>query len=170
MTASNGKPLDELITLVQDSREQLGYQDLFQSSCVIATLESADYTVLGLENLIGIERKSLSDLLNSLTNNRERFERELRRARSFHKFFILLECSPSDLLVNSFGKFSQAHPRSIWGSLCTWMTRYHPFIFGGNRESSAQLCESVLLGYAKEFFKGTERMTRAVKRITSAAG
>jgi DNA excision repair protein ERCC-4 len=160
---------DTPIIIVQDSREQYGYEGLFDHPCVLGTLESGDYSVLGLEHLISIERKSLPDLLSSLTNGRPRFEAELKRARFLHKFYILVECAPADLLVSDFGKMSRAHPNSIWGTICTWSSRYHPFLFGGTRRDSAKLCEGILSAYAKEFLKGTHALTKAA-RTAEAAG
>lgn len=158
-------PRDDLpIILLQDSREQLGYQNLFKTPCIVGALDAGDYSVAGLEHLISIERKSLQDLLGSLTSGRDRFEAELKRARSLHRFYVLAECSPSDLLVPDFGKLSRAHPNSIWGTICAWSTRYHPFIFGGDRQSSARLCEGLLFAYAKEFLRGSRALERAARQ------
>ncbi|MGO9119464.1 MAG: ERCC4 domain-containing protein [Desulfomonilaceae bacterium] len=155
------------IIIVQDSREQFGYEGLFEHPCVIGTLDSGDYSVLGLEHLIGIERKSLPDLLNSLTNDRPRFETELKRARSLHKFYILVECAPADLLVSDFGKMSRAHPNSIWGTVCTWSSRYHPFLFAATRTESAKLCEGILAAYAKEFLKRSHTLAKAARVLNA---
>ncbi len=156
------------IIIVQDSREQLGYENLFEHPCITSALEYGDYSILGCEHLISIERKSLPDLLGSLTNGRPRFEAELRRARSLHKFYILVECAPADLLVPDFGKMSRAHPNSIWGTVCTWSTRYHPFLFGGTRRESAKLCEGILVAYAKELLKGSQALEKAARRLQTA--
>ncbi len=156
------------IFIVQDSREQLGYKDLFEHPSVTSALEYGDYSILGLEHLISIERKSLQDLLGSLTNGRSRFEVELKKARSLHKFYIIVECSPADLLVPDFGKMSRAHPNSIWGTICAWSTRYHPFLFGGTRRDSAKLCEGILVAYAKELLKGSHRLEKASRQLKSA--
>lgn len=153
------------IILVQDTREQNGYGPLFQTPHVVGTLGSGDYSILGLEDLIAIERKSFQDLLGSLTGGRERFETEMKRARAYHRFFVLVECSPADILVDDFGKLSRAHPRSIWGTVCTWSTRYHPFIFGNDRATSARLCEGILFAYAKEFFKRADGVSRAAAKV-----
>jgi len=160
---------DFSITLVQDSNEQLAYGSLFQSPYVVSHLETGDYSVLGLEHLISIERKSFSDLLGSLTNDRARFEREMRRARQFHRFFVVCECSLSDLLVDSFRPLSKASPHSVWGTICIWSTRYVPFLFTGNREASARLTEGILCGYAKQFAKGVEAMDRAARKLNKAS-
>jgi DNA excision repair protein ERCC-4 len=156
------------IILVQDTREQNGYGPLFQTPHVVGTLTAGDYSVLGLEELISIERKSFQDLLGSLTGGRERFESEMKRARHFHRFFILVEAPITALVVDDFGKLSRAHPRSIWGTICTWSTRYHPFIFGNDRATSARLCEGILYAYAKEFFKKTDGMSKAAARTGAA--
>ena len=152
------------IVLVQDTREQNGYGPLFQTPHVVGTLGAGDYSVLGLEDLIAIERKSFQDLLGSLTGGRERFESEMKRARHFHKSFVVVEAPMNALLVDDFGKLSRAHPRSIWGTVCTWNTRYHPFIFGNDRATAARLCEGILFAYAKEFFKRADGMQRAATR------
>jgi DNA excision repair protein ERCC-4 len=156
------------IIIVQDSREQLGYESLFEHPCITSALEYGDYSILGLEHLISIERKSLADLLGSLTNGRSRFEAELKRARSLHKFYVLVECSPADLLVPDFGKMSRAHPNSIWGTICAWSTRYAPFLFGGTRRDSAKLCEGILVAYARALLKGTQALEKASRRVQTA--
>ena len=152
------------ITILIDSREQRPWR-FAKSNTVNGALPYGDYSVVGLEHLIAIERKSLPDLLGSLTQGRDRFETELKRARSLHKFFIIVECRPEDLLVESFGDLSRAHPRSIWGTICVWSTRYHPILFGGNREQSAALAEGILAGYAAEFGKGVKAMESGNRRV-----
>ncbi len=119
----------------------------------MGTLQYGDYSICGLEHLIAIERKSLPDLLSSLTAGRDRFETELKRARSLHRFYVIIECSPSDLLVDSFGKLSRVHPKSIWGTVMSWHSRYCPFLFGQDRKTAARLAEAILVAYAKGVVK-----------------
>ena len=149
------------IVIVQDSREQDGFGRLFQTPHVVAGLPCGDYSILGLEELISIERKSLPDLINSLTNDRKRFEAELKAARRYHRFFVVMECCASHLLVDDFGQLSRAHPRSVWGTIAVWSTRYVPFIFGHDRPTAARLTEALLVGYAREFHKRAEGMVKA---------
>ncbi|MGB6065157.1 MAG: ERCC4 domain-containing protein [Desulfomonilaceae bacterium] len=155
---------DNQIILIQDTREQNGYGPLFQTPYVTGTLSCGDYSILGLEELVAIERKSFSDLLGSLTSGRDRFETELKKARRYHRFFVVVECSASDLLVEDFGKLSRAHPRSIWGTVCIWSTRYVPFVFGNDRATAARLTEALLVGYAKEFLKKGDAMQKAARK------
>jgi hypothetical protein len=152
------------VILIQDTREQCGYQDLFEAPCVVDTLACGDYSVVGMTHLAAIERKSLSDLLNSLTHERERFERELARARAYQKFFVIVEASGPDVLAGNFGR-SQANPKSIWETICCFSIRYAPFVFAGDRFTGARLTESLLLKFAREYTVTLERMERACKAV-----
>lgn len=152
------------IVLVQDTREQNGFGPLFGVPFVPGTLTYGDYSVLGLEHLIAIERKSLSDFLGSTTQSRDRFEVELKRARSMHRFFVIVEAKWDELLEPDFGSASMANPKAMWGTVMAWSHRYHPFIFAGGRAVAAKLTEGILTSYAKEFWKGTEMMRKAKKK------
>jgi len=48
-------PNDFQPVIVQDTREQRGYSELFRSSCIIGTLPVGDYSVAGLEDRIAVE-------------------------------------------------------------------------------------------------------------------
>jgi ERCC4-type nuclease len=66
-----------------DSREQ---QPLVftRLRSVVGTLTSGDYSVLGLQELFAVERKTVADLVACCVGeNRQRFERELHRLRGF---------------------------------------------------------------------------------------
>ena len=102
--------------LIQDTREQNGFGLLFKSSYLIEGLPVGDYSIAGLQDRIAIERKSLSDLVGSLTHGRERFERELAKARSYQFFAVVVEGSASAILRGEFGR-SQANPQ-VYGEHC----------------------------------------------------
>jgi DNA excision repair protein ERCC-4 len=80
---SLGELSDAKPTIVVDNREQTPL--IFtRLASVEGTLYSGDYSVLGLEDLFSVERKSIDDLVGCCTGeNRERFERELHRLRGF---------------------------------------------------------------------------------------
>jgi DNA excision repair protein ERCC-4 len=150
------------VVLIQDTREQRGWSDLFESTCSVETLAVGDYSVAGLTHLVAVERKSLPDLLQSLTHERSRFERELARARAYHRFYVIVEASAPDILHGRFGQYgSRVNPNSIWESIATFSNRYAPFVFSGDRSTGAKLCESLLLKFAREYYRTIERMERA---------
>ena len=73
---------DEPFTVVVDSREQ-NPLDFGSWPTITKALPTGDYSVAGIETLIAIERKSLSDLVGSFTGGRDRFEREMLRMKSY---------------------------------------------------------------------------------------
>jgi len=93
----------------------------------VKTLETGDYSALGYESRITLERKTLSDLVGTLTGeeNRPRFLRELERMKSFERACILIEASRED--VKSPYRFAEgvkAHPNSVVGSLDAIAAKY----------------------------------------------
>lgn len=151
------------ILLIQDTREQAGWGPLFSSPYMVQALPVGDYSVAGLENRIAVERKSLPDLLQCLTYHRERFERELARAESYDRFFVVVEASPSDILEHRYQ--AQVNPTAAWESICAFSVRHCPILFRENRRIAAKLTESILTKFAREFHKTCREMERAVKRF-----
>ena len=152
--------------MIQDSREQLGYGPLFSGTYIVQALPVGDYSVCGIENRIAIERKSLADLLSSLTHGRERFERELGKAKSYDLFLVVVECSPSDVLEKRYDV--DVHPAAAWESICAFSVRHCPILFGESREYSARLAESLLRKYAREFLKAAEEIAKASEKFRRA--
>ena len=162
------KPDPPQILLIEDTREQQGYSNLFQTPCIREALPVGDYSIAGLQDRIGIERKSLPDLLSSLTHQRERFERELAKARPYHFFCVIVEASARDILEGRFD-LSCANPRAIWESVAAFTIRYCPFVFAGDRPTAARMTESLLLKFAREHQKATDAMIKAVHRFQKSA-
>ena len=103
------------MTIIVDTREQAPYPFTESGySIVREALPEGDYGVLGLP-YVAVERKSLNDLIGSLTFGRERFFRELARLRSYRVCAIVVEASLSDILQHHYE--SAAAPASIVGSL-----------------------------------------------------
>lgn len=129
------------------TREQKPYK--FETPSKTATLRTGDYSLSGAEHLVAIERKTIDDLVSSLTTGRERFERELFRGRALDYFALLIEASLSDL---SNGRYqSQMLPKAAIQSLLVFSVRYNlPIFFADNREFGAWITEGLLLKYARE--------------------
>jgi len=105
--------------LVIDTREQ---NPLFQKPpkglfIVRNTLTVGDYSVLGFENEVSIERKSVLDLLSSLGKNRDRFKEELMILKDYKLKWLVIEGSEDDVL--SFHIESLMHPNSVRQSLAS---------------------------------------------------
>ena len=113
-------PTPQPIILV-DSREQtpLLFANLTTER---ATLATGDYSVKGFERDFSIERKSIGDLVQSLTHGRDRFSRELQRMRAFDFRRLLIVGSLSDLEQHRYR--SLANPKAVVGSLFAFEARF----------------------------------------------
>lgn len=158
------------VTLVQDSREQAGYASLFQSVCIVQGLPTGDYSVLGAENLVAVERKSLPDLIQCVTRERTRFERELARGRVIPCFHLVVEGHLSDIAAGNFGRFpSKVNPVAVFETLTTFSVRYSlPMWFVGDRHMGARTTESILKKWFREHIKTLDEIQKAAKRLKSA--
>ena len=56
-------------------------------------LDAGDYSVQGMEHLLILERKSLSDLISTLMQNRKRFFRSCKRLSLYRWRALLVEAS-----------------------------------------------------------------------------
>ena len=136
--------------IIIDSREQKPYS--FDCETKTGTLQTGDYSISGGENLVAIERKSIDDLIGSLTSGRDRFERELHRGKALEYFALIIEASLSDL---SNGRYtSHMQPKAAIQSVLAFFVRYNlPVFFVENRKFGARVTESLLLKYTREMEK-----------------
>lgn len=124
-----GSPAPQLEIAI-DTREQLPYE--FPDSRVV-TLKSGDYSVVGRESEIAVERKTKADCYRSLGVQRERFEREVQRLSEMRYAAIVIEASERDFLIPP--AHSDLAPKSAIRTLLGWSIRYGVHVhFAGNRE------------------------------------
>jgi ERCC4-type nuclease len=143
------------VAVVIDSREQAGYsfRGLFADSAdgvprsynlplVVPTVTRAlpvgDYSLDGYEHLVAIERKSLSDLYSTLSQGRDRFERELERSRTLDFFALVIESSYERLLASP-PRFSDLSPRSVLRTLTAYMQRHNLHVVPAGDRRLAEL-------------------------------
>jgi len=115
--------------IIVDTREQTPYEFTGFKNWVGDTikrkLDFGDYSVVGMERLIRLERKSLSDLITTLMQNRQRFFRECAGLARFRHAAILVEATYED--VKSYyddDLCTMAHPNAVSGSLDAVEARY----------------------------------------------
>ncbi len=158
------------IILIEDTREQLGYSCLFETECIREALPTGDYSIKGAEHLVSVERKEISDLIQCVTRERDRFERELARGRIIPCFHLVIEGSLTDIASGHFGRFpSKVNPIAVFETLTTFSVRYSlPIWFAEDRTIGARLTESLLTKWFREHVKTTETVTRAARRLKTA--
>ena len=125
------------IPIVIDTRETLPLfvkkSKFFEINVIKKKLDFGDYSLLGFENRIIIERKS-EDIYTSLGVDRERFEKELRGIYKLKPIFfgLVIECqSEKDLY---FFKPSSLDNNAIYGSLAAIEAKYGAHVYYGTRD------------------------------------
>jgi ERCC4-type nuclease len=153
-------------TVAFDTREQLpfSFQDIrIERKRVFVltqkrTLQTGDYSIVGYEDRICVERESLEDLYRTLGKERERFMRELERMRTMKCSAVVIEASwkqianPTD--DDPFFR-SQVHPNSIIGTIVACASQFPNTRWkaAGNRANAEKFTFDILL----QFYKGNEK-------------
>ncbi|MFZ5427193.1 MAG: ERCC4 domain-containing protein [Thermodesulfobacteriota bacterium] len=131
MSANPSVPL----RVVVDTREQRPFafnHAQYAAEVTTGTLRTGDYSLAGLEHCVAVERKSLDDLIGCLTVGRDRFERELDRARSLECFAVVIEATLDDVARHRYT--SRMSPHSALQSILAFQVRYGvPFVWAGSR-------------------------------------
>ena len=129
--------------IVVDTREQKPYRF---TRCQVKTLPTGDYSLVGLEDCIAIERKSAADLAGSLGSGRARFRRELERLAQLDYAAIVVEASLKQLLQPP--PFSRMHPKAVVNSMLAWSVQYRmPVFFAGDRAHGHAVTYQLLTKY-----------------------
>jgi len=150
---------DFKLKIVQDSREQnpysfSAYPDV---EVILGTLATADYSLPGFTDRIAIERKTIDDLVGCLSQGRERFEKEMARARNFEHFAVVIEASLPPIMAGRYRSLMKAN--SVLQSIAAFSIRYRiPFLFCGDRPGGELMTYSLLSKFAYEIRKRFERL------------
>ena len=131
-------------TLLIDSREQtpLSFTNFTHE---VSTLPTGDYSVKGLEDTITVERKSVSDLIGSLTSGRERFQREVQRMLAHRSRTLLIVGNGTDprTTITDGDYRSQARPQSILASLASIEAKGVAVKYSPSPEDAARWIETL---------------------------
>lgn len=148
--------------IIRDTREQApftfgGYDCEVQAG----TLPTGDYSLAGLVDRCAVERKSLDDLLGCLTGEgRDRFERELARARGLDAFAVVIEAGFQDMAEGRYR--SRMKPHAALQSVLAFQVRYGvPFIWAGTRTGAEYTAYHFLRHYLREASARYERIIKA---------
>lgn len=156
------------VKVIIDSREQAPFA--FQGEvyagtiCEVGALQSGDYSLGGLIDRVAVERKSLPDLVACLGRERDRFERELQRARGLDAFLVVVEAPFEDLAKGNYR--SQLRPHAACQSVMAFAARYRVgFHFAGSRAAAEYSCWSFL----RQYLLGAERRLKEVVKAHGEA-
>jgi ERCC4-type nuclease len=138
------------LQIVVDTREKTPFQFVgYDCTATRGTLRTGDYSLAGYEEKVAVERKSLPDLVLSLTTGRSRFVRELERSRELDSFAVIIEADVNAVRHHLYR--SKAAPHSILQSVISLGMRFKvPFIWAGSREGAEYMAFWNLEKWLKE--------------------
>jgi len=121
------KQIPKPIVLV-DTREQnpLDFSDFANwiGGVKNHTLAAGDYSIEGMEGLLALERKSLSDIVSTVTQNRSRFFNMCEKLATCQWKALLIEASYEDIKSPYDSLSTLAHPNAVSGTLDALEARY----------------------------------------------
>lgn len=128
------------------------------------TLRTGDYSILGLENLVTVERKSKADLFNCVGNDRARFEREHERmAEMIHAggdALVVVEASWPSCEKNP-PEGSRLCPKVVLRTALSWRVRYRVHWWFANSRAEA---ERVTFRSLQQFWRIHEENRKQAER------
>lgn len=136
------------LTIIQDTREKKPL--VFHNAGVkIAKLETGDYSLEHFEDKVTIERKSLPDLLQSLSAERKRFMSEVQRMRDFEYAGLVVEVSLADIYRGVWRNAISVE--SVVGSLQALSAKHGLHVlFACDRAIAALMVEGILYHFLRK--------------------
>ncbi len=119
-----------------------------------ATLNSGDYSFAGGEHLLAVERKTIPDLVRSLTTERERFTRELERLRGYRFARLLVIGWPGQIEQGHYR--SKTPPKAILHSLYSLEAKFVPVCWAPTPQEGAELVERWVFWFARSCVQAAE--------------
>ena len=154
---------DIALKMLIDTREQNPWSLECETEGV--KLPVGDYGLPGFSDLNNprwiVERKSLGDLIGSLTQGRDRFMREIEKLRVFTFAAIVIEARESDVERGEYR--SEMPPQSVLQSIAAIQVRngIH-IIWAGDRTGAARAAERL----ARQFLLGVLKEAKRIKMAT----
>lgn len=108
-----------------------------------AALRAGDYSIVGLEDQVALERKREHEIFGNVGRYRERFLAELEKLQHYRYAALIIEGTLSGIVRGC--PRSHVHPRSVTGSLVAWSVRYGVGVwFAENHRMAAALAYRIL--------------------------
>ena len=159
------------VTILIDTREQVPL-DITGYSVERATLPVGDYGIAGFSDWNNpafiIERKTLDDLVQSLTGGRDRFMRECEKLRGFRFHGLVVEALEAEISFHHYR--SNATPQSILQTLAALQVRCGLHILWcGDAERAARCVERLVRQFIRGIEKDYERIGQAADSQLAAS-
>lgn len=139
------------LTFAIDTREQTPWS--FARSKRV-TMKTGDYSIVGYEHRICVERKTQQDMWGTCGRGHKWFSAELERMAEMEAACIIIECTRKRFIerppIKARQRSVDAYKRaqSYMKMINTWCAKYSwtvPFFFADNRAIANRMCEHGLV-------------------------
>ena len=136
--------------IIIDTREQEPYS--FTCATVHQKLEVGDYSVVGHEDAVVVERKSLSDFVSTVIHDFDRFTVELATLATMNCTCIVVEADLDAVLRGlAADTLRGVSPTSVLGSTLYVSVRYRiPVYWCGSRQAACAFTDQFLRMFVRE--------------------
>ncbi len=123
------------MTIVIDTREQ--ESPLFGRypkgmSILCDTLRIGDYSLLGFEDKIAVERKQISDLITYCTSEKKKTKIKMEKLSRLEWAGLMIEARESDVYSPYY--YSSVSPEAVRQAIASFSVRYNVHIYIGDSE------------------------------------
>lgn len=148
-------PYNAPFVFAVDTREQAPFP-LLGFAAIRKTLKAGDYSIVGLEDKVAVERKSYTDAWGSMAQGRARFERCVKRLADLDRAAIVIECGVRELAQQP-SYIQRVTPASVVGGLISWSAQYRlPVFFCDDRAHAERVTVRFLAAYWKHLAGGSD--------------
>jgi ERCC4-type nuclease len=156
------------VTVIIDTREQTPL-DLAPLMSVTGTLTTGDYSIVGLEHMVAVERKSLPDFLACVGKERERFERECQRLLAYETKAIVVEATWRDIEAGEWllRNRSKVSPSAALGSALGWIAQGIPVVMAGTHERASQFVSRLLFTAARRRWRELQSFGDSLRIVSN---
>jgi ERCC4-type nuclease len=135
--------------IVIDTREQEGYA--FSCVTIRAKLEAGDYSAVGFEQRVAVERKSLPDFVHTVIHDFDRFANELEKLARMEAACVVVEAD-LDAVLRGLHRDSlrSVAPQSLLGVALHIGIRWRvPVYWCGSRQAACAFTDAFLRTYVR---------------------
>jgi ERCC4-type nuclease len=132
--------------VIEDTREQQGWAAILASlgvPCERQKLDTGDYSIAQCESRFAIERKSLDDLVRSVTWEAERFNRCVERLAALEFGIIVVECDVGDIARRRY-RAPRVQPAVVLDAVARIAAQGVSVLFGTSANHAAYLALRIM--------------------------
>jgi DNA excision repair protein ERCC-4 len=135
--------------IVIDTREQEPYS--FACPVVHSKLDAGDYSVVGFEHRVAVERKSLPDFVHTVIHDFTRFTAELEKLAGMDAACVVVEANLDDVLRGLQGDaLRSVSPVSVLGVAIHIALRWRvPVYWCGSRQAACAFTDAFLRTFVR---------------------